>query len=88
MKTPESDLVCRLIALLEQTTDGRIVVPPDCTGPDSIRNAVIDSLDLLNFLVAVEDEFGIEWHDDVPKETIHSFQAMADHIGKELGLVA
>jgi acyl carrier protein len=86
--THAGDLVPRLMALLEQTTNGQVVVPRDRVGPDSIRQTGIDSVGMLNFLVAVEDEFGIEWEDSVPAATLHSFAAMAAHIGKELGLVA
>jgi acyl carrier protein len=39
----------------------------------------------LQFLVAVEDEFGIEWADDVPQATLASFSEMADYIAGSLG---
>jgi acyl carrier protein len=86
--TQTGNLIQRLMALLEQTTNGQVVVPRERTGPDSIRQTGIDSVGMLNFLVAVEDEFGIEWDDGVPVATLNSFEAMAAHIGKELGLVA
>jgi acyl carrier protein len=86
--TTTGNLIGRLMALLEQTTEGRIVVPRERTGPDSIRNTGIDSVGMLAFLVAVEDEFGIEWDDAVPPTTLNSFEAMAAHIARELGLDA
>jgi acyl carrier protein len=84
--TASSHVVYRLMELLEQTTGGQIVVPREHTGPDSIRQSGIDSIGMLNFLVAVEDEFGIEWDDRVPANTLNSFTAMAAYIEKELGL--
>jgi acyl carrier protein len=88
MKLSVTELVVRLMELLEQTSEGRIVVPRDCAGPDSVRNLGVDSLGLLNYLIAIEDEFGIEWQDDLPKGTLDSFEAIAGYVGKELGLVA
>jgi acyl carrier protein len=82
------NVVVRLMELLEQTTNEQVSVPRDDVGPDSIRNTGIDSVNLLNFLVTVEDEFGIEWDDEVSPETLNSFAAMAAHIAKELGLDA
>jgi acyl carrier protein len=83
-----SPVVLRLMELLEQNSNGQILVPRGEAGPDSIRRTGIDSVGLLAFLVAVEDEFGIEWGDDVPTTTLNSFAAMAAYIEKELGLAA
>jgi acyl carrier protein len=90
MKQKDSSnyLLSRLIGLVENTTNGRIVVFPDQVGPDSIRRLGLDSLAMHTFLIAVEDEFGIEWQDDVPKEVMTSFEAMAAFIAQELGLAA
>ena len=81
-------VVLRLMELLEKTSNGQLIVPRGETGPDSIRRTGIDSVGLLVFLIAVEDEYGIEWNDDVPATTLHSFAAMAAYIEKELGLAA
>jgi acyl carrier protein len=81
-------VVSRLMELLEKTSNGQIIVPRGETGPDSIRRTGIDSVGLLVFLIAVEDEYGIEWDDDVPTTILHSFAAMAAYIEKELGLAA
>jgi acyl carrier protein len=74
--------------LLEKTSKGQIIVPRGEAGPDSIRRTGVDSVGLLVFLIAVEDEYGIEWSDDVPETTLHSFAAIAAYIEKELGLAA
>lgn len=81
-------VVIRLMELLEKTSNGQIIVPREEAGPDSIRRTGIDSVGLLVFLIAVEDEYGIEWDDEVPVTILHSFAAMAAYIEKELGLAA
>jgi acyl carrier protein len=75
----------RLMALLEQTTEGDVHPDPADSGPGSIRRLGVSSLAMLEFLVAVEDEFGIEWHDDVDESVFDSFDAIAAHISAELG---
>jgi acyl carrier protein len=89
MKVEESvDLLSRLIGLVERSTNGRIIVSREHLGPDSLRRLGLDSLGMLTFLIAVEDEFGIEWGDDVPKEVLTSFESMAAYIARELGLAS
>jgi acyl carrier protein len=82
------ELIGRLIGLVETSTSGRTVVSRDDLGPESLRRLGLDSLGTLTFLVAVEDEFGIEWPDDLPKDILASFEAMAAYIASELGLAA
>jgi acyl carrier protein len=80
------DLIARLFALVERSTNGRVVPSRDHLGPDSIRRLGLDSLGMLTFLVAVEDEFGIAWDDDVPADVTASFESMAAHVAREIGL--
>jgi acyl carrier protein len=81
-------LLSRLIDLVGISTNGRIIATSDDCGEDSLRRLGFDSLAMLNFLVAVEDEFGIEWRDDVPNKVLASFECMATHIAKELGVAS
>jgi acyl carrier protein len=81
-----AELIRRLRALVEKTSNGLVVAGPQPEEPDSIRRLGLDSLGMLNFLVAVEDEFGIEWGDDVPKEVLASFGSMAAYVADELGV--
>ena len=76
--------VGRLIELLEEATDGAVRVPAGAHGPDSIRRLAITSVTMLDFLVAVEDAFGIEWDDDLDPAVLASFDAMAQYILEEL----
>jgi acyl carrier protein len=78
-------LTTRLMGLVKKSTHGQIVATQEHLGVDSIRRLGLDSLGMLTFLVAVEDEFGIEWGDDVPKEILASFEGMAAYIAQELG---
>jgi len=49
----------------------------------SLREIGIDSADTLAFLVAVEDEFGIEWSDEAPVEILSSVLAIARFVQDE-----
>lgn len=44
----------------------------------------LDSVALLSLLVAIEDEFGIEWSEDLPVATLRSLPSIAEFIGNEL----
>jgi acyl carrier protein len=79
-------MVVRLMELLEEGSEGTVSVDRDASGPDTIRRLGLNSVSMLAFLVAVEDEFGIEWDDDVDEEILSSFDAMAAHIAAERGL--
>lgn len=47
------------------------------SGTDSITRLNLDSLALIGFLVAVEDDLRIEWDPDVDIDVLRSFDAMA-----------
>jgi len=51
------------------------------TVPDtvSLREAGVSSNALVSLLVAMEDEFGFEWDDDVRPEVLRSIESLADH---------
>jgi acyl carrier protein len=73
-------VVRRLMAIVGREVE--LPAPPDAadTGPGSISRLGLSSAGLLAVLVAVEDEFGFEWDDDVPPEVFGSFDEMAAHI--------
>lgn len=75
----------RLIALVEEVTEGGIQPSRGETGAGSIRNLGLSSVTMLSLLVAIEDEFGIEWDDDVEEGVFDSFDAMAAHVLAERG---
>ncbi len=66
----------RLMAVMEREIDGVTLTREDW-GVDSISRLNLSSLALIGFLVAVEDELGIEWDSDVDVDVLRSFDAMA-----------
>jgi acyl carrier protein len=47
---------------------------------ESLRQAGMSSNALVSLLVAMEDEFGFEWDDDVRQEALRSIESLADHV--------
>lgn len=50
--------------------------------PDSVslRRAGVSSNALVSLLVAMEDDFGFEWDDDVRPEVMRSIDSLAGHV--------
>jgi acyl carrier protein len=69
----------RLMGIMEREIDGASPARDDF-GSGSITRLELDSLGLIGFLVAVEDEFAIEWDPDVDVEVMRSFDAMAGYV--------
>lgn len=74
-----AQLVERLMEIMEREIPGTTPSRDDF-GPDSITRLNLDSLGLVGFLVAVEDEFKIEWGPDVDAGVMRSFDAMARYL--------
>ena len=72
-------MVGRLMDVMEREIEGATPTRDDF-GPDSIVRLDLDSLALIGYLVAVEDEFRIEWDPDVDVGVMRSFEAMAQHL--------
>ncbi len=72
-------MALRLIGIMEREIEG-VTVSRDDFGTDSISRLELDSLALVGFLIAVEDEFQIEWDADVGVDVLRSFDAMAGHV--------
>lgn len=79
------DVLRRLVGLARRSIEMAPEQPLPHEGEDSLRRLGMDSVKMLSFLVAVEDEFGIEWSDDIPPAVLASFEHMASHIVRELG---
>ena len=73
------EMVQKLMGVMEREIDGAAVSRDDW-GTDSIARLELDSLALIGFLVAVDDELGIEWDPDVDVEVLRSFDAMASYV--------
>jgi acyl carrier protein len=75
-----SELADRVVAVIAKNQK----LPPESIGLDqSFAELKIDSLDGINILFAVEEEFGIEIPDDAAGK-IHSVREMVDGIEKLL----
>jgi acyl carrier protein len=72
-------MVQRLMGIMEREIDGATPAHDDF-GTDSITRLNLDSLGLIGFLVAVEDEFEIEWDPGVDIDVMRSFEAMARYV--------
>jgi acyl carrier protein len=46
----------------------------------SLREAGVPSTALVSLLVAMEDEFGFEWQDDVEPEVLRSIDSLTGHV--------
>jgi len=73
------DIVERLMALLETQAEG-LTVPREERGTDSIARLRLNSVLIVGFFAAVEDEFGIEWDPDMDPDVMRSFDAMANYL--------
>lgn len=60
----------RFAAVLHEVLDGRPEPAPDT---DLIESEILDSFDLLQWFMAIEDEFGAMW----PMERMTEFRALA-----------
>jgi acyl carrier protein len=72
-------MVQRLLGIMEREIDGATPDHADF-GPGSITRLNLDSLALICFLVAVEDELRVEWDPGVDVEVMRSFDAMARYV--------
>jgi acyl carrier protein len=81
-RTPDTEteqMARRLMAILEREID-EVTLADDDWGSDSISRLNLSSLALVGFLVAVEDEFSIEWDSDIDVEVLRSFDAMSRYV--------
>lgn len=72
-------MIERLVLIMEREVEN-LRVPCEERGADSISRLALDSVALLGFLVAVEDEFDFEWDPDVDPGVVRSFDAMAAYV--------
>lgn len=72
-------MVERLMGIMEREIEGATPSRDDF-GPDSIARLNLDSLALIGFLVAVEEEFKLEWDPDAELDVLRSFEAMARYV--------
>ena len=81
----KTDVTKRLVQAINELTEGRVPLDIDTDGADSIRRLGLDSLAMVELLVAVEDVFGIEWDVDAPADAVASFDKMSAYIVQQIG---
>ena len=85
MSDPVAEARLRIRGLLiDQFGDDRLVSV--LSDSESLRLAGVSSTGLVNLLVAMEDEFGFEWDDEVAPEALRSIDSLSAHVAG-LGLV-
>ena len=81
-----SEVYERVVGLLKMSDDTRSQILVENFDSQSLTDLGLDSVAILQFLVSVEDAFGIEWSEDVPVEALSSVKAVVDHVNRQLGL--
>jgi acyl carrier protein len=73
------DIASQLRGLLGQARTDQVPLPAD--GEDLLlREAGLSSLDMVTFLVLIEDHFGINFDDDLAEDTLGSLNSIADYL--------
>ena len=72
-----TELLALLADTLRTATDGRLILDPGRDADSPLRELGLDSIGLLNFLVALEDALGVEWDPSTPREAFRSLGAIA-----------
>jgi acyl carrier protein len=75
----ESDIRQRIRALLAELHGGDQFAS-SLADAASLRQAGMSSNALVALLVAMEDEFGFEWDDDVRPEALRSIESLTGHV--------
>lgn len=68
-----------LIALINDINEENINIKLEQSAIP-LKDLGLDSVGLLSFLVAIEDELGIEWSLDVDKKVFTTIDSLADHL--------
>lgn len=72
-------IAAELVSLIRQAQTDPVPVPAD--GDDLLlREAGLSSLDMVTFLVLIEDHFGITFDDDLPEDTLRSLNSIAHYL--------
>ncbi|CCG87611.1 acyl carrier protein [Erwinia piriflorinigrans] len=73
------ELKTTLIALVNEINDGNINIKAEQSAIP-LKDLGLDSVGLLSFLVAIEDELGIEWSLDVDKKVFTTIDSLTNHL--------
>jgi acyl carrier protein len=76
--TRAEQIAAQLTDLLCQVRTDQVPLPAD--GDLLLRDAGLSSLDMVTFLVLIEDHFGITFDDDLPEDTLRSLNSIARYL--------
>ena len=82
--SPDPALVERLMRSLEEVSGDAVAVDREDAGPGSVGRLQVGSAVMVAYLVAIEDEFGFVWDDDVAPEVFDSFAALAAFVAERM----
>lgn len=78
-QTRARQIFAELTELIDQARTDRAELPAE-DGDLLLREAGLSSLDIVSFLVFIEDHFGITFDDDLPEDTLRSLQSIAQYL--------
>lgn len=74
-----SELCFKLGEILSEATQGK-VSPTQDQWDLGFKDLGMDSVGFLSYLVAIEDELGMEWSPDTPREVLKSIRSISDYL--------
>lgn len=77
-RTRTQQIAAELKDLLCQARTDQIPLPAD--GDLLLREAGLSSMDMVTFLVLIEDHFGITFDDDLPEDTLRSLNSISRYL--------
>ncbi|MET0143537.1 MAG: acyl carrier protein [Ilumatobacteraceae bacterium] len=79
------DVLDRIAAVVTSASAQPVALPP--TSADlPLRSLGLDSSSFIAVMSGIEEEFGIEWDDDVPSSTFDSLQSVASYLATRFGV--
>lgn len=69
----------RLIEIFVEVNEGRLILTLEQSS-QPLKELGLESVGLLNFLVAIEDDLGIEWSLDVERQVFTSIDTIAGYL--------
>jgi acyl carrier protein len=72
--------VKELVELVREVAPEDLPPQIETRGAETIRKLGLTSVKMLEFMVEVEDRFGIEWEEELDPAAVSSFESMAEYV--------
>lgn len=69
-----------LVGLIRDVATDDLPATFESRGPETVRKLGLTSVRILEFMVEIEDRFGIEWGEELDPEVVSSFDAIAEYV--------